>query len=62
MARQTEVPDLHATAWLELAAVMRLAAREDAAREAFHKAIQIYTAKLDVISAQRAKALLDGTL
>ena len=60
MAQQTEVPDLHATAWMELAAVMRLAAREDAAREAFHKAIQIYTAKLDLISAQRAKALLDG--
>jgi hypothetical protein len=41
---------------------MRLAAREDAAREAFHKAIQIYTEKLDVISVQRARALLEGNL
>ena len=55
MARQTEVPDLHATAWMELAAVMRLAGPGNAARESFHKAIQIYTAKLDLISAQMGR-------
>ena len=58
MARQTEVPDLHASALLELATVLRLAGHADAARAALDEAIGIYAAKRDLVSERRAREML----
>ena len=58
MARQTEIPDLHASALMELAMVMRLAGRADAAREALDEAVGIYAAKRDLVSERRAREML----
>ena len=57
MARQTEVPDLHASALLELATVLGLAGHADAARAALDEAIGIYAAKRDLVSERRAREM-----
>jgi tetratricopeptide (TPR) repeat protein len=60
LARTTELPDLHASALVALATVMRQADQADAAREALDEAIAIYEKKGDLASAQRASALVNG--
>jgi tetratricopeptide (TPR) repeat protein len=60
MARQTEVPGLHASAFQELASVLQLAGRHDEARRALDEAVRIHVAKGDVVSARLARALLDA--
>ena len=52
------MPDLHASALLELAMVLHLAGRADAAREALDEAIGIYAAKRDLVSERRAREML----
>jgi class 3 adenylate cyclase/tetratricopeptide (TPR) repeat protein len=58
MARQTELPDLNASALMELATVKRLAGHADAARAALDEAIGIYVAKGDRASERRAREML----
>jgi len=58
MARQTQVPDLHASALMEFATVMRLAGHVDAARLALDEAISIYVTKHDLVSERRAREML----
>lgn len=60
MARQTEVPGLHASALSELASVLRIANRDREARLAIDEAARIYLDKGDVMSAGRLRALLAG--
>jgi tetratricopeptide (TPR) repeat protein len=57
MARQTEVPGLHASALSDLASVLLLAKRPEEAQLALDEAVEIYTEKGDVMSAKRARAL-----
>ena len=52
------MPDLHASALLELATVMRLAGHADAVRAALDEAIGIYIAKRDLVSERRAREML----
>ena len=59
-ARQTEMPSLHAFALAELAAVLHLAERADEARAALAEAAAIYDPKGDIVSAARAKRLLQA--
>jgi len=58
MARQTEVPGLHASALSDLASVLFLAKRPEEAQLVLDEAVEIYTEKGDVMSAKRARALL----
>ena len=58
MARQTEVPGLHASALSDLASVLLLAKRPEEAQFVLDEAVKIYTEKGDVMSAKRARALL----
>ena len=61
MARQTELPDLLASALMELATVLRLAGRSEEADLKLAEAIGVYVAKGDIVSAQRARDLRAGT-
>ena len=56
MARQVELPGVQATAWSELAAVLRLRGSHHEARAAYEEARRIYEAKGDVMSARRVRA------
>ena len=56
----TELPDLHASALVALATVMRHAEQADAAQEALDEAIGIYAKKGDLASAERARSLMNG--
>lgn len=58
MARQTEMPGLHASALSDLGSVLLLAKRTEEAQVVLDEAVQIYTDKGDVMSAKRARALL----
>ena len=60
LARTTELPDLHASALVALATVMRQAEHADAAQDALDQAIAIYEKKGDLASAQRARSLVNG--
>jgi hypothetical protein len=57
MARQTEVPGLHAWALSDLASVLLLAQRTEEAKLVLDEAVQIYAEKGDVVSAERARVL-----
>jgi tetratricopeptide (TPR) repeat protein len=58
MAKETEVPGLLATAWSELANVLRAAGRIDESRQAHEEALKVYVAKGDRMSAERIRAVL----
>jgi class 3 adenylate cyclase/tetratricopeptide (TPR) repeat protein len=58
IAKQIEVPDLHASAWTELAAVLRVRGAIDASRQALDEALRIYEAKGNRQSAARTRAAL----
>jgi ATP/maltotriose-dependent transcriptional regulator MalT len=54
-ARRTDARTLQADALAELAMVLRLAAREDEARQAIEDAIALYEAKGDLVSSARSR-------
>jgi len=56
MARQTEAPDLLASAWAELATVLELRGQKHEARQALDEALKIYEAKGDRMAARRLRA------
>jgi tetratricopeptide (TPR) repeat protein len=56
MAKQVELPALQASAWSELAAVLRLRGSHEEAQAAFEEALKVYEAKGDRMSAQRLRA------
>ena len=60
MARQTDLPDLHASALMAVAMVMRLAGDPDASQQAFDEAIGIYALKRDLASERRAREMFSS--
>ena len=58
IAFETDFPDIRASALLALAHVLRAAQRNDEALEAVQKAVTIYEAKGDRVSADRARLLV----
>jgi class 3 adenylate cyclase/tetratricopeptide (TPR) repeat protein len=60
MAKQTEVPELQATAWSELASVLHAAGRIDESLQAREEALKIYVAKGDRMAAEQIRAAPGG--
>lgn len=56
MAKQIEAPDLLASSWSELAAVLHLLGQQHEALQARDEALRIYDAKGDRMAAQRRRA------
>lgn len=59
MARKSEAPCLQADALTELASVMEFAGRHDEAHQLLGEAIDLYSAKGNVVSAERARQYLN---
>jgi tetratricopeptide (TPR) repeat protein len=58
LAKQCDIPALHASAWTELAAVLQLRGRHAEARAALAEALRIYEAKGDRVSVRRLQAAI----
>jgi tetratricopeptide (TPR) repeat protein len=61
LLEKTEAPGFQADAWMEAAAVLRLAGDHEAAREATQRAHALYAAKGDRYGAARAAAAVKNS-